>query len=273
MLAANINRTGYLDIHTHTYFEITVIDKRMRGIHHREEKLPHCPGDVFVFSSNEQHYVTETAGDWMTITQLHFEPRYLIENTDEAYRNVFFGFCFSHASDSQNRIPADKVRLFRENLSMIRQEFEKQEIGYPIAIRAYLNLMLMELIRQHDYRSGYFPDRQRNLPNILAVYNYIDEHMDEKLTLSTLASVTGLSPNYLSHIFKQLNGVSLWEYITAKRVEKASSLILFPSTHMTMLEIALECGFNNTVSFNKAFKKQMGFTPSDLKKNPQLLSY
>jgi len=38
-----------------------------------------------------------------------------------------------------------------------------------------------------------------------------------------------------------------------------------------MLDIALRCGFNNTVNFNKAFKKHKGITPSQLRKDPKLL--
>ena len=40
-----------------------------------------------------------------------------------------------------------------------------------------------------------------------------------------------------------------------------------------MAEIATRCGFNNTVNFNKAFRKHKGITPSALRQNPKLLAH
>ena len=94
--------------------------------------------------------------------------------------------------------------------------------------------------------------------------------MCEEIKLNDLANIAGLSPNYFSHLFKKNNGISLWDYITAKRIEKAIN-ILRHNRELTILEIALECGFNNTTNFNKAFKKQKCLTPSEFRKNPALL--
>ena len=63
--------------------------------------------------------------------------------------------------------------------------------------------------------------------------------------------------------FKHFNGVSPYSYIQSKRVLKAIDLL--KQQKMTVTQVAFECGYNNTVSFNKAFKKVMGCTPSDLK--------
>ena len=106
-----------------------------------------------------------------------------------------------------------------------------------------------------------------------AVYQYIDLHLNEDLSLQTLSNTAGLSPNYFSHVFKELHGISLWDYIHAKRIEKATSLIRSTECEMSMLDVALECGFNNTVHFNKVFKKVTGITPRELRKNPYLLTH
>ena len=252
--------------HSHTRFEITVVDRGSGEYTTENAVYPMRPGDVFVFSSGEVHCITEAEGG-LTITNLHFEPRYLAEHSAGA----FLDFCFSHAPDFQSRIPADKAASLRQSHLCIQQEFEVQDADFRTAIRSYLSLMLIELTRRHGYRSYKLDRKQSSLSGILNVYKYVDEHLDETLTLDTLASVAGLTPNYLSHIFKKLNGISLWDFVTARRIEKAVRLIR--SSDMTMLEIALECGFHNTVNFNKAFKKQKGITPSALKKNDALLSY
>ena len=104
------------------------------------------------------------------------------------------------------------------------------------------------------------------------VYDYVNQHLCERITLQAVAELVHLSPNYFSHLFKASSGISLWDYITARRVERAVGLICSNST-LTVLQIALDCGFNSTVHFNKAFKKHTGLTPNQLRKNPDLLSH
>ena len=59
-------------------------------------------------------------------------------------------------------------------------------------------------------------------------------------------------------------GMSVWDYICIKRIEEALTLI--KTTDKNILDIALECGFNNTVNFNKIFKKYTNLLPSTFRK-------
>ncbi len=255
--------------HSHTRFEITVVNSGT-GEYSTEKKVyPIAPGDVFVFSSNEAHCLTRIDKGGLSITNLHFEPRYLNEEFSESFGDSYINFCFYHSPEFLNRIPADKSEILRMHHGMIKDELLNEGAQYSLAIKAHLHLILVDLLRNHGYRGQIHADKGNDM---LSVYNYIDEHLSEELTLKELAEIANLSPNYFSHIFKEVNGVSLWDYITAKRIEKATRMIISKS-NLTMLDIALECGFNNTVNFNKAFKKHKGITPSALRKDTKLLSH
>lgn len=257
--------------HSHTRFEITVVNHGSGEYTTENAVYPMESGDVFVFSSNEIHCITKTGPEGLSITNLHFEPRYLNQEFSESYGDSYLNFCFYHSEEFENRIPADKAQSLRHHHTMIKKEFLNNDEQYPLAIQAHMHLMLIDLLRNHHYRN--VSGLQNTVFDILSVYDYIDEHLCETLTLSSLADVAGVSPNYFSHVFKQLNGITLWEYITAKRIEKASRLLRSKDHSYTMLDIALQCGFNNTVNFNKAFKKQKGLTPSEFRRNPKLLSH
>ncbi len=71
-----------------------------------------------------------------------------------------------------------------------------------------------------------------------------------------------MAPTYFSTIFKRINGVSPWKYITIKRVEKAIELI--KTTDMTKLDIAYACGFTSSSNFYKAFSAVTGKKPSQM---------
>lgn len=255
--------------HSHTRFEITVVNSGSGEYTTERAVYPMLPGDVFVFSSNEAHCITKTGKDGLNITNLHFEPRYLGDDLSGSYMN----FCFFHSDEFCNRIEAKNADVLRYHHDKIKNEFLCGSEQYQLAIKSHLLLLLIELLRAHNYRANIALDKSDMAFDILAVYDYIDKHLQDPITLKELADIANLSPNYFSHLFKKLNSVSLWDYITAKRIEKAVRLIRSKENNLTMLRIALECGFNNTVNFNKAFKKHKGITPSQLKDNLNLLPH
>lgn len=57
--------------------------------------------------------------------------------------------------------------------------------------------------------------------------------------------------------------MTTWNYISIKRIEEALSLI--KTTNLSILEIALSCGFNNTANFGKTFKKYTNLPPSSFR--------
>jgi len=258
--------------HSHPRFEITVVNHGSGEYTTEHALYPMLPGDVFVFSSNEVHCITQTGNDGLTITNLHFEPYYLNRDFFESSRQSHLNFCFSHADEFSNRIPYEKATLLREHHNRIKEEFLNTKEEFESAIRSHLHLMLIELLRNHHYAT---PEAIGQMAwDVTALYDHIDRHLINDLSLKELSDVVGMSPNYLSTMFKKLHGITLWEFITAKRIEKAVRILRSKEAHgQTILDIALQCGFNNTVHFNKTFKKNLGVTPHELRDDPKLLSH
>lgn len=254
--------------HSHSRFEITVVNSGSGEYTTEKAVYPMLPGDVFVFSSNEVHCITKAGEQGLSITNLHFEPRYLASKSQAESNVSFMELCFSHAPEFQNRIPGEQAQVIRQNHEHIKQEFAKNDELLPTAIKSYLYLILIDLLRNRHYRLS---DINSRIYDMLSVYDYIEQHLCEEITLSQLADIVSLTPNYFSYVFKKTNGISPWKYINAKRIEKAAWLIVSDNEKLTMLEIAARCGFNNTANFNKIFKQMKGFTPTQLKKHPELL--
>ncbi len=88
---------------------------------------------------------------------------------------------------------------------------------------------------------------------------YIANHLGQKITVGVLADVCGLTPNYLSTVFKKASGKTVKEYVLEKRIQVAKQLLLSPDH--TAGEIALFLGFASQSHFIDCFKKQVGTTP------------
>ncbi len=95
--------------------------------------------------------------------------------------------------------------------------------------------------------------------------SYIKEHYSERITLSVLASLVHMSPNYFCSRFKALVGITPFEYISDLRIKKASSELV--KTNLPVAQIAANCGFESIGFFIRKFRQIKGCTPSEYRKN------
>jgi len=96
-----------------------------------------------------------------------------------------------------------------------------------------------------------------------AVYDYIDKHYNEEVTLETIARAMYISPSYLSRVFKKETGITIKSYLNMRRVTNAKSLIM---QGRPITPVYLECGFFDYSTFYRAFVKYVGMPPEKFKK-------
>ncbi len=96
-------------------------------------------------------------------------------------------------------------------------------------------------------------------------------YLESSLTLQRLADMTGISPHHVSQIINERMNQNFFDFINYYRIKEAKRLLVDPRGELlTILAIAEEVGFNSKSSFNTAFKKATGMTPTEYKKS---LSY
>ncbi|SFC76618.1 AraC-type DNA-binding protein [Bacillus sp. 491mf] len=93
---------------------------------------------------------------------------------------------------------------------------------------------------------------------------YIFSHVYEDISLSRLAELVEMNPNYLSNLFKKEVGITIKEYIQQAKVDEARSLLTF--TPHSLTEISTLLNFHDQSYFTKVFKKIVGVTPSQFKR-------
>lgn len=95
---------------------------------------------------------------------------------------------------------------------------------------------------------------------IQRVDNYLQNNY-QKASLEGAAEIVGLSPNYLSKIYKEKSGSGFLEKLNKIRMEKASELLLDPN--YKSYEIAFYVGYDNPKNFSRAFKTYYNVSPMD----------
>lgn len=95
--------------------------------------------------------------------------------------------------------------------------------------------------------------------------SYIKEHLNEEISVYSIAEMLYLTPTYFSKLFKNNTGEGCNSYIIRKRIEKAKSLL--ETTSMKTGKIAALVGYKDTNYFSLAFKKQTGMSPTEFREN------
>jgi AraC-like DNA-binding protein len=260
-------RKNNLRIHYHTLIEISLI-LRGKGIYKTNDKTYTIQeGDIFFYRPNEAHCITDIEAEGMELLNLHIAPYYLYTNLQNALNSNYVKILaanFPLKSNKLNDILSSEQFEEVKNLFLsIRREMESKKSDYVTFVCNYISAILILISR--SYKNAKFSQKEKqSYQRLLQAMKYIDTHFKDDITLDGIAQNVGYSRCYFSSIFKKCMGMSIWDYICIKRIEE--SLTLIKTTDQNIADIALECGFNNAVNFNRLFKKYTNVTPNFFRK-------
>lgn len=140
-------------------------------------------------------------------------------------------------------------------------------LGHDIAAAVADQLM------HHRIRSSYEDQRMAlrarlNIthPKLLDAIACMESNLDEPLSCADLAIAVGLSPRQLERLFRKYLNLSPIRYYLGLRLERARFLLL--QTSLSILNVALTCGFISASHFSKCYREHFGWTPSEERRSP-----
>ncbi|MBN2010143.1 helix-turn-helix transcriptional regulator [candidate division KSB1 bacterium] len=149
-----------------------------------------------------------------------------------------------------------------------------------IILFLFINIMIFKGLRQPSIFSGVESDyREKKLSlskdktekYARELKSYMEVHkpyLDPEITLVQLASQVGIPHRSLSEVIHQSFGQNFYDFINEHRIKESKRLL--SNRSVTVLEILYEVGYNSKSSFNTAFKKYVGMTPSQYKHSSTL---
>lgn len=190
---------------------------------------------------------------------------YIVKNGQDA---PFPHYTINFILSSSSALPADEIYVKAENL----EEYEKKCKAIVAGTKSgSLSDTMKAMSQLYAIISNILGSKsiemhgRENYKQILPAINCIETKYGENLTIELLAKKCAMSKTNFRRVFTELCGVSPIEYLLRKRMERAT--VLLCQTYMSISEIAVHCGFKDTEYFCRTFKKRMGKTASDMRKN------
>lgn len=126
-------------------------------------------------------------------------------------------------------------------------------------------LRILAILTDHDLFLRSEANYDKRVEEIKKVITYIMENYKEKIYIQDLADLVNMNEQYFCRFFKKAIGRSPIAYVNDYRIKQAVHLL--KETDLQVMEICLECGFNNLGNFLKEFRKYTNTTPLQYRKN------
>lgn len=231
--------------------QITMRDVGYQGYLNREKDFSHYPYD-----KDMMQYELMRAGDpkAVEVAREMMEPEGLGHLSDDPLRNAKYLFVCGATLACRYAITGGMPGEKAYNASdLYIQRMDKCQ-----SIEEVKALQVDMMAFYTNYMANLDKSRAFSKPVVLCL-DYIYEHLNQPLRVEDLAREVGLSPSYLSTIFKKEMGVSLSEYIMGRRIKAACNMLQFSG--YSYAEIADELAFSSQSHFTKVFREQTGYTP------------
>lgn len=132
--------------------------------------------------------------------------------------------------------------------------------------QAFTCHLIVCLLTQNDALTG-GPRDFRGLPPraLRRVMEHIKEHLEEDLSLDSLAALSGFSNYHFLRQFRASTGLTPHRYVLTQRLDRARELLL--QSRLTVMDVAMRCGFDDASHFAECFRRRYKLTPSAFRRS------
>lgn len=204
------------------------------------------PEDILIMKRAESHsLIIDKASPYERIV-VSFNADALVGNTAEKIITFIDNRPLGRFNKYSKSFSKEKHLVFYLEKLCESSNFEER--------RLYLTLVLNELCKSYPSEHEIIEEEFKS------IVDYINDNLFEQLSLEDIASKFNLSKNHINRKFKEYTGSTIWAYVKTKRLIYSKNLL---KNGEKPTNVYLKCGFNDYVSFYKAYKQKYGVSPKD----------
>ena len=253
----NEGRSFQIPVHWHDELEIIYVKSGFLTVSISGENYIGTPGDAFVVSPGNLHFMGSQAGEVDYFTFL-FPLEYISFCTDDMLDDKLLTPLKNGHLMIRPRIKDAAKELCEQLIDIYMAENDETESKITAQIKT--KIILLQFILEM-WKKGFVIENDTSGRNIVEkeMVSYIQQNFTGKISLKEFGEQFHLSEKYISRYFKEHFHITLSQYITYLRLENAKQLL--QDTDLSVTETAMQSGYQNVSYFIRSFKKTYGISP------------
>ena len=254
---ANVKRSFQIPVHWHDEFEIIYVKSGFLTVSISGENYIGKPGDAFVVSPGNLHFMGSQTGNVDYFTFL-FPLKYISFRTDDILDDKLL-----EPLNSGHLIISPEIEdTVKEQCEQLVEIYgaKKEESQSKITAQIKTKIILLQFILEL-WKKGFIVENDTGGKNTVEkeMVSYIQQNFTGKILLKEFGEQFHLSEKYISRYFKEHFHITISQYVTYLRLEHAKQLL--QDTDIPVTEVAMQSGYQNVSYFIRSFKKTYGMSP------------
>ena len=251
-IVTNIDSCGF---HWHYDYEIALVLKGKVNIRIENVDTILEQGDILVLNSRQVHSLISMKDNICFFIQ--FSPE-VFSKIGSSKRQYLFHINSVTSPQKEKYLP------LIENIINIYEYLQEKQLGYELHLEGEFYQLVANLIDTKDFSISQNRPIQTN-ENDFEILNrlndFIEKNYKEQLSVEEICRELAMSPTVLYSFLKNMVGITLGDFIRFYRIREAKRLLI--NTNSSISQIAHVCGYQNEITFYRAFKNEQGTTPNE----------
>ena len=256
----------FVPLHWHSELEIIVIKKGSGIISVDFQRQTVTSGDIIFILPGRLHSIEQDGTNSMEYENIILQPELLITGEDDLCAERFIRPLMNNQLHTETFF-SPSLPYYAQLSECIRQlDFvcSLKKEGWQLAVKGFLFQFLFLLIPNRAVSENSSPVGEKSLEKMKTILKYVEDHYNEHLTIEDMAELTFYSKSHFMKFFKSHMGTGFIDYLNDYRLVMAERLLR--SSDNSILEIAVQSGFDNLSYFNRIFKRKYGISPGKYRK-------
>ncbi|PQD94095.1 AraC family transcriptional regulator [Pradoshia eiseniae] len=272
----NADTSEFNQFESHSTCEIFVLEEGDCKYFIQDQVYELQPGDILLLDGLTLHKSGPISPDTYIRSMVHFSPVWLkkmllvlgmpsLLDPFQKLNNCILRTGF----DASGHYVAEKIKWIAEQLEAIDQEFKstgKINVLLETEVKIEFLQLLVKIYKMSECEQMRVEqkktEKKQHAENIAS---WINQHYCEKVSLERLAKELNLNKYYLSHVFKEVTGYTVMQYVMECRLIQVKYLLEM-KLDQSLEDIFLSTGFESAAHFSRFFKARIGMTPTSYRK-------
>ncbi|RAR43966.1 AraC family transcriptional regulator [Paenibacillus sp. MDMC362] len=256
--------------HSHAFYEIYYFHEGRCTYLIGDSVFTLKPGDLLLMNGLTLHCPNVEPDSRYVRSILHFDPAWICKGLSETAKSILldpFESLRNHRMTltGANRDEFEGMLADIHRLSASTAGFRQERMTLRILEMMYIIAdWCQDAVQDQDSIS----EKERHVQHVVS---FVEEHYMQDLTLERIAREMHITKHYLSSLFKEVTGTTVFKYLYHRRINQAKILLrLHP--HLSITEISQAAGFKHLAHFSRMFKAMVGTTPEYYRRSGEELS-